>query len=195
MTIDRPDLLEELFPELSGTNCAPSASFRRSSQALTSRREQASVGSPELLLTGLRGLLIVWVLCEHFMADTWTHTYGKRFKVNTGLFIILSGFSALVWHHNTRFQGNAKWWPYIRSRFVGLFPMYYLALLCLAPFFIAMSRRPGFHIVPNLPDGAAYPAAAFVLATGMQAVVSEATQHGDYFNYISVSEIRCSRSR
>lgn len=54
------------------------------------------VASLTTSLTGLRGVLIIWVVTEHFMDRTLRHPYGLRFSTNTWIFCLLSGFTAAL---------------------------------------------------------------------------------------------------
>ncbi|KNC72878.1 hypothetical protein SARC_14562, partial [Sphaeroforma arctica JP610] len=68
-----------------------------------STRSQHPLGSSWKLplqdsLTGLRGVLFLWVFCEHYMSldkDTLDY-FGYRVHINTTLFFLLSGFSVYL---------------------------------------------------------------------------------------------------
>lgn len=44
-------------------------------------------------LTGLRGVLIVWVWLEHFLSSSTRAQLGHRMSVNTQLFAMLTGLA------------------------------------------------------------------------------------------------------
>jgi len=105
----------------------------------------SSFHGPERLLSGLRGVLITWVMAQHFMDWPKHRHLNRRFAANTYLFVMLSGFSLTLSYLQAK--GRVSWVSYFRSKAVGLFPVYYLALLLSLPLYISIRQRPVLPIL------------------------------------------------
>lgn len=98
-----------------------------------------SVASLASSLTGLRGVLILWVVAEHFVDRAERLQFGFRFSANTFLFVLLSGFTAALQAAGSA-PGKWRWRPFLASKALGLFPMYYCAIILTLPRYIALTR-------------------------------------------------------
>lgn len=89
------------------------------------------------LLEGVRGFLIILVMIDHF---AWNNIplYGYRLSCDTYLFILLSGFTTLLQDFSPFEIFDKKpqlwdWRTFVASKWVGLFPMYWLAIILAIP--------------------------------------------------------------
>jgi len=96
-------------------------------------------------LQGLRGLLILWVVAEHFMDRKERGKYGWRMAANTFLFVLLSGLSCYCQAQPAASKGKWRWLLFLRSRAIGIFPIYYVAILLCLPRYIVISGDPNAY--------------------------------------------------
>jgi len=91
-------------------------------------------------LEGTRGLLIAWVMLEHYLSYPNRDKLGRRFGANTSIFCLLSGLACAVhfYQHASSFNSVA----FLRSRALGLFPIYYLSILLQVPRYLTVRRYP-----------------------------------------------------
>lgn len=91
-------------------------------------------------LTGLRGVLILWVVAEHFVDRAQREPFGFRFSANTFLFVLLSGFTTALQAAAGAAPGKWQWRPFLASKALGLFPIYFVAIALALPRYIAITR-------------------------------------------------------
>ena len=91
-------------------------------------------------LEGIRGYLTILVIIDHFYyynKDGNVEIFGHRLLVDTFLFVITSGFTVALQNISlkesdpTKSHWNSK--SFLYSRFIGLFPLYWVALLLCIP--------------------------------------------------------------
>ena len=93
-----------------------------------------------LFLKGIRGVLTILVLLNHFVYVD-EHVYGRRLSCDTFLFLILTGFNTLAQDFSIIDQYTLPTRPptewsligFIKLRFLGLFPQYWLAITLAIP--------------------------------------------------------------
>lgn len=98
-----------------------------------------SVAALASSLTGLRGVLILWVVAEHFVDRAQREAFGFRFSANTFLFVLLSGFTTALQAAGSA-PGKWRWRPFLVSKALGLFPIYFVAITITLPRYIAITR-------------------------------------------------------
>lgn len=91
-------------------------------------------------LEGWRGLLIIWVLLEHYLSEATRAKLGRRFGANTSIFCILSGLACAVQFYQAPSLAGFKPLAFLRSRALGLYPILYLALLVHLPRYFTVRR-------------------------------------------------------
>jgi hypothetical protein len=140
--MEQPDLLRELFPDYEGQVQDQVALPLGPSGQAVSGPAAPSKPSPERALAGLRGVLIVWVMAEHWMSDN--SPYGRRLSLNTSFFVMLSGFSTYLATSQLPYDW-AAWEPFLRSRLVGIFPLLILSMVLWLPWYLHVREVPGTH--------------------------------------------------
>jgi len=140
-------------------------------------------------LTGLRGVMILWVVFEHFMNRDERAQQGWRMGANTFLFVLLSGLSCFCQAQPAVTAGKWRWMPFLRSRIVGLFPIYYLAILLSFPRYLYVTEDPNAFADPgwkatkgifetNYSKTKTYIVDGVMYLTGMQTWVQDVNSRG-----------------
>ena len=95
--------------------------------------------SNKSMLEGVRGVLTLLVLWDHFHDVNLNHI-SDVWRSDTQLFVLLSGFTTSLQLRPTRVSRSVSdmkrpwdWLSFVITRFVGVFPMLWLALLINAP--------------------------------------------------------------
>ena len=120
-----------------GSHCEDSDHESDCEQSVTLQFDNAVLSNMRLV-EGLRGALSVLVL--------WDHLHGKNnvlndvWRADTSLFVLLSGFTTTLQLRPTRIVSTTrdayktwKWQSFLFSRFIGVFPLLWLALVFNAP--------------------------------------------------------------
>ena len=91
------------------------------------------------MFDGIRGILTLLVLWDHFHGVNLSHI-SATWAVDTQMFVLLSGFTTSLQLRPTREVRSIAdtkkpwdWVSFVFTRFVGVFPMLWLALLINAP--------------------------------------------------------------
>ena len=134
-----------------GTSNATMPATKAGKHALHSQTHHAS---PEKLLSGIRGVLILWVMWNHFMDFERHMVFNVRSAINTCIFVILSGFSLQLAYLEAK--GRVSWPSYFRPKAVGLFPVYYLAILLELLWYISIHKRHTFVTAGYRDDSIQY---------------------------------------
>ncbi|KAK3235025.1 hypothetical protein CYMTET_54746 [Cymbomonas tetramitiformis] len=97
------------------------------------------------LFQGLRGIAAIYVYVDHCGQLDNPHAPGWFLKnvvnrgaaerdADTDIFFILSGYSTYM--QQEELDKDVQQWPFLRARWLQLFPMYYLSLLLALPIYI-----------------------------------------------------------
>lgn len=94
---------------------------------------QLILGKRELL-EGLRGLVVALIIVDHFFIST---KLAMRITADTSYFVILTGWITALQEASSPVTNTVKGWKplaFLHSRFLGLFPIYWLVLLLCGPY-------------------------------------------------------------
>jgi len=135
------------------------------------------------LLVGLRGVLILWVVTEHGVSmPKYKDMVLDRFYINTCLFLMLSGFTLYLSYLLS--HGIISWSSYFKSRIIGLFPTYYLALVLYLPWYISLRLEPGAYYYEEYHhDPIKYVVDVVLYLIGLQALDDEVMHRGMFGVY------------
>eukprot|EP01041_Mallomonas_annulata_P014734 gene14734-31314_t len=124
-----------------------------------SEKFDAAILSNAKLIEGLRGVLVIMVLWDHFhhgmLNDIW--------RSDTTLFVLLSGFTTSIQLRHSRIIKSIydinklwNWQSFLFTRAVGIFPVLWLALLLNAPRWYYHDRyyleHDSYSSSSNIPD-------------------------------------------
>eukprot|EP01134_Creolimax_fragrantissima_P005995 CFRG5995T1 len=139
-----PQYLAELHDQSSFTDNADNliVDDNYHESAITVPTETAEKQSPSLhhrswkstlqpTITGIRGVLILWVFFEHFAPFSSYEYYGPRVNVNTFLFFLLSGFT--VYLQNGSYKISK--WGFIKNKALTMLPILWFGILLEAPLY------------------------------------------------------------
>eukprot|EP00301_Raphidiophrys_heterophryoidea_P025197 c8404_g1_i1.p1 GENE.c8404_g1_i1~~c8404_g1_i1.p1 ORF type:complete len:1113 (+),score=217.40 c8404_g1_i1:140-3478(+) len=87
------------------------------------------------ILQGTRGVLILWVLLDHFELIS-PQTNPKNMQNNTEYLILLSGFTAML-----QLSPSWSWTSFLSSRAWSIFPIYYLSLFLHIPVYYLFTQN------------------------------------------------------
>ena len=152
-------------------------------------------------LIGLRGVLTVMVLWDHF------HGYhvmkqNQMWFTDTNMFVILSGFTTSLQLRPTRINSAGmereggkftlwNWRSFVFSRFVGVFPCLWLALFLNIPRWVVHDHLTVHQRTANYHYGNSY-ICAFLYVIGMQTRFKDRCYHyGPYDVYYASTIWNC----